>query len=74
MARRKLREKPAHPLLISGVFGKPFFSSTSDLNKSEYILRVNAGTEAETAEGLGQSQFSPMVGRGQGLTGQDGRH
>lgn len=74
MARRKLWEKPAHPLFIPGVFGKTLSSSSSDLNKSESILRVNAGTEAEAVEGLGQSQFSPVVGRGQGLTGQGGEH
>lgn len=74
MARRKLWEKPAHPLFIPGVFGKTLSSSPSDLNKSESILRVNAGTEAEAVEGLGQSQFSPVVGRGQGLTGQGGEH
>lgn len=73
MARRQLWEKPAHPLFIPGVFGKTLFFLPLRLEQKS-ILRVNAGTETEAVEGLGQSQFSPVVGRGQGLTGQVGGH
>lgn len=36
-----------HVLLITGVFGETYSSSPSNLNKSEYILRVNSAPGAE---------------------------